>query len=215
MTQVAVEYHGIHVMEPEQFLCAVLRWPAAEKIVPVWMSPLDGGQVAARSQGYEPTRPDTYDLLFAALESLGGVDRIEVTGYHEGVFMVDITTGHGETMEARMSDAIVLSTHFSVAIEFEEDLLAQVAIYVPPQELAEYFELRFDDATESTAEQSAAAGESASGNAQADADFSEMMRSLGISEEDLLGAGSDDVADFDGTDEPDGDDGTNGESGEN
>ena len=63
-------------------------------------------------------------------------------------------------------------------VNVEEDVLNQASFFVADDIMEEYFGIRFDaaDSTEDL---------SASGDAQADADYEEMMRSLGMSELDF------------------------------
>lgn len=194
MNDVVLEFAGIHDMEPENDLCAVFRWVEGEKILPIWLSPVDGARALSHTGGFSSSRPDTYDLLIDVLEEHGGIDSIRISSHFEGTFMVDVSTTDGANYDCRPSDAIVLSEHFGIAFSVDEDILAQTAVYVSADDLQEYFGLTFVDSPGEEREVSAQGSgleTSASGNPQADADFEEMMRSLGVSEEDFL-SGHDD-----------------------
>ena len=198
MSAIQLEFHGVRIAQPEEFFCAVLRVPTSGKIIPVWMAPVEGGKLAARQQGYSARRPDTHDLLIGMLEAQGGIEEILISSYYEGVFIADVLTTAGETLDARLSDALVLSEHFDVPISIDEELAGQVAVYASQDDLLEYLDLDLptpEGADASNDERSLYDAESASGNAEDDAAFSEMMRSLGMSEEDFL---SEDDGDDDG-----------------
>lgn len=194
MKLVPLEFHGVHVMAPEEFLCAVLRWPERDRILPIWLSPIEGGRVAARDEGYQPRRPDTHDLLIEALEAQGGINSITITSHFEGVFVVEIVTASGDELDARVSDALILSKHFDVPVEMEEDMLLQTAVYVSDEDMEANFHFTFgphpdqpmlDLFEEGANGPGSADSMSASGDKQADKAFSDMMRSLGMSEEDF------------------------------
>ena len=194
MSVVCLEFHGIHQVGPEDDVCAVLRWPEENRLIPVWISPIEGMQLAAVLDGHQPNRPTSHDLICEVLEGTGGVEAIEIANYHQGTFMVDIKAPNGEVYDSRLSDALAVSAYFNVPISAEADLLSQVSVYASDADVKEYFDLEIstpgagDDVQTRENNDSST---SASGNAQADADFEAMMRSLGMEEKDFL-SGDDD-----------------------
>lgn len=194
MSDVSLEFHGIHQVGPEDDVCALLRWPEENRLIPVWISPIEGMQLAAVLDGHQPNRPTSHDLICEVLEGTGGVDAIEIANYHQGTFMVDIKAPNGEVYDSRLSDALAVSEYFNVSISAEADLLAQVSVYASDADVKEYFDLEISTPAAgdnlSTSENNDSST-SASGNAQADADFEAMMRSLGMDEKDFL-SGDDD-----------------------
>lgn len=194
MSDVSLEFHGIHQVGPEDDVCAVLRWPEENRLIPVWISPIEGMQLAAVLDGHQPNRPTSHDLICEVLEGTGGVEAIEIANYHQGTFMVDIKAPNGEVYDSRLSDALAVSAYFNVPISAEADLLSQVSVYASDADVKEYFDLEIstpgagDDVQTRENNDSST---SASGNAQADADFEAMMRSLGMEEKDFL-SGDDD-----------------------
>ncbi|MCG7459496.1 bifunctional nuclease family protein [Corynebacterium tuberculostearicum] len=194
MSDVSLEFHGIHQVGPEDDVCALLRWPEENRLIPVWISPIEGMQLAAVLDGHQPNRPTSHDLICEVLEGTGGVDAIEIANYHQGTFMVDIKAPNGEVYDSRLSDALAVSEYFNVPISAEADLLAQVSVYASDADVKEYFDLEISTPAAgdnlSTSENNDSST-SASGNAQADADFEAMMRSLGMDEKDFL-SGDDD-----------------------
>ena len=194
MSDVSLEFHGIHQVGPEDDVCAVLRWPEENRLIPVWISPIEGMQLAAALDGHQPNRPTSHDLICEVLEGTGGVDAIEIANYHQGTFMVDIKAPNGEVYDSRLSDALAVSEYFNVPISAEADLLAQVSVYASDADVKEYFDLEISTPAAGdnlSASENNDSSTSASGNAQADADFEAMMRSLGMDEKDFL-SGDDD-----------------------
>lgn len=47
MSDVTLEFHGIHQLGPEDDVCGLLRWPEENRLIPVWLSAVDGIQLAA------------------------------------------------------------------------------------------------------------------------------------------------------------------------
>ena len=179
MTLIPVEYHGIHTTGPEQFTCVLLRWAEQNRILPVWVSPLAAAELDSRDNGFTPRRPATIDLLLDLLNrSTGGVTAINIISHFEGVFIASIVLADGEEIDARPSDALLLARALELDIHVEEDVLNQASFFVSDDVLEEYFGIRFDSGE-------SADDLSASGDAQADADFEEMMRSLGMSDLDF------------------------------
>ena len=194
MSDVSLEFHGIHQVGPEDDVCALLRWPEENRLIPVWISPIEGMQLAAVLDGHQPNRPTSHDLICEVLEGTGGVDAIEIANYHQGTFMVDIKAPNGEVYDSRLSDALAVSEYFNVPISAEADLLAQVSVYASDADVKEYFDLEISTpaaADNLSTSENNDSSTSASGNAQADADFEAMMRSLGMEEKDFL-SGDDD-----------------------
>ena len=179
MTLIPVEYHGIHTTGPEQFTCVLLRWAEQNRILPVWISPLAAAELDSRDNGFTPRRPATVDLLLDVINrSTGGVTAINIISHFEGVFIASIVLADGQEIDARPSDALLLARALEMDVNVEEDVLNQASFFVADDIMEEYFGIRFDaaDSTEDL---------SASGDAQADADYEEMMRSLGMSELDF------------------------------
>ena len=185
MTLIPVEYHGIHTAGPEQFTCVLLRWAEQNRILPVWISPIAAAELDARDNGFTPRRPGSAELLLDVINrSSGGVSAINIISHFEGVFIASIVLSDGEEIDARPSDALLLARSLEMDIHVEEDVINQASFFVSDDILEEYFGLRFGDEVEAS---------SASGDAQADADFEQMMRSLGMSEADFGGEDDTDV----------------------
>lgn len=192
MTLIPVEYHGVHTTGPEHFSCVLLRWAEQNRVLPIWMSPLSAAELEARDEGFIPRRPGTPDLMAEMSTRLtSGVTAVNIISHFEGVFIASLVFNDGEEIDARPSDAIKLARALEIDIHVEEDVLTQASFFISDDVLEEYFGLRFSPAEESDGDDEV----SASGDAQADADFEEMMRSLGMDESDFLETGGEDDTD--------------------
>ncbi|AWB81934.1 bifunctional nuclease family protein [Corynebacterium yudongzhengii] len=167
---VEVDYHGVRVIGPESFFCAVLVWNEQSRVLPVWLSPIDGAELAERTleDSSGRRRPTPHDVLADVLSRYdGGVERLALTSYYEGVFIGEIRTASGEDIDARASDVLILSQILGLPIDVDEDVLNQAALHIAPEELEEYLDLDIGDAAE--------VGEGAHG---IDEEFQEMLRDL-------------------------------------
>lgn len=187
MSTVPVSLCGVFPVGPENFLCAVLLWEERRRFLPIWLSPVGGAQLLGRIGEWEPTRPDTHNLLVDIIEqSTSGVSAIELTGYYNGVYMAQVTMEDGAEFDCRPTDALVLALMLDLTIEVEEDVLNQASLWMSAEDTADYFDIEFEeDFTDGSAARGADQGNSASGDKQADLDFENLMRELGVEEKDL------------------------------
>lgn len=179
MTFIEVEYHGVTPIGPEMFPCILLRWAQQDRVLPLWIATSSADELDIRDAGHEPRRPTAHDLLAAMFLAKGGVEEVRILSHHQGVFIASILAADGEEVDARASDAILLARLLDVPIKVDEDVLAATALYVSQGDLARYFDLVID----------AAPSEDLNVNMQVDTEFEELMRSLGVSEDDLRGEG--------------------------
>lgn len=205
MSSVPVTVCGVYPVGPENFLCALLLWEERRRFVPVWLPPVGGAQLLGRLSDWEPTRPDTHDLLVEMIEqSTNGVAAIELVDYYNGVYMAQITMEDGAEYDCRPTDALTLSVLLDLPVEVDETVLTQASLWLTAEDAADYFDIELEPEDED------AQASSASGDAQADADFQQLMRDLGVSEQDLGFEGSE----VDVNDETPGDDESRDDSGE-
>lgn len=179
MKFVAVDYHGVTPIGPEMFPCVLLRWVERGRVLPLWVTTVAADELDVRDAGITPRRPTSHDLLVSTFESMGGITEVRLLSEHRGVFIASIVLGNGDEIDARASDAIVLARIAEVPIMVAEEVLSAASLFVSAHDLARYFDLVVDTTLPE--------GDSASGDEQADADFEELMRSLGVSEDDLRG----------------------------
>lgn len=181
MTTVPVKLCGVFPIGPENYLCAVLLWEERQRFLPVWLPPVGGAQLVGRIAEWEPKRPDTHDVLVELIQqSTTGVSALELTSYYNGVFMGQITMDNGTEIDCRPSDLFILASMLDQPIEVEDLVLNQASIWLSPEDAADYFDIELEDPATLKDHP-----ESASGDAQADADFQQLMRDLGVEECDL------------------------------
>ncbi|MEJ5927330.1 bifunctional nuclease family protein [Corynebacterium sp. H128] len=180
MAFLPVEFGGVTPIGPEMFPCVLLQWLDRGLVLPMWIAAAVADELDIRDSGMSPRRPNAYDLLVDAYQQQGGgVSEIRIVSQHQGVFIASIVLLNGDEVDARASDALVIARIVQAPVLVDEDVLNQTSLFVSAPDLASYFDL--------VMEAPEVGEESSFGDAQADADFEELMRSLGVSEDDLLG----------------------------
>ncbi|MCT1452920.1 bifunctional nuclease family protein [Corynebacterium sp. p3-SID1145] len=205
MSTVPVSLCGVFPVSPESFLCAVLLWEERRRFLPIWLPPVGGAQVLGRIGEWEPTRPDTHNLLLDVIEqSTTGVSAIELTGYYNGVYMAQVTMEDGAEFDCRPTDALILALMLDMPIEVEEDVLNQASLWLSAEDAADYFDIEFSSDYGGYADFGDFNNpDSAGGDKQADLAFENLMRELGVEEKDL-GFGEADTDHTDRTADTDG-----------
>lgn len=187
LVEVALE--GLHVVGPESFMCAVLTWREENRIVPVWLSALATAELSDRlgEDDGERRRPGAHDVLAEALSRLdGGVERLVLTSYYQGVFIGEIVTVGGEQLDASPSDIFVLSTILRLPILVEKEVLNQASVRVSGPELEEYLGIELAEVAPGP-EETAGGGVSS----QVDEEFRRMLADMGMETEEADGPDSD------------------------
>ena len=87
--------------------------------------------IERRMNGAVPPRPQTHDLLDAAIQTLGGrLERIEIHDLAEGTFFARLVIDQGGArvvLDARPSDAIALGVASDIPILVEDHVLEEAS----------------------------------------------------------------------------------------
>ncbi|MCK7641340.1 bifunctional nuclease family protein [Corynebacterium sp. CCM 8835] len=191
---VEVTYRGVYVAAPEGFTCMVLDWPGTGRVLPVWIDAAQAVALNSLADGTGQRRPGSHEVIESLLTGFGGSDpSVHISSCWQGVFNAEIHTGldgqDGEyaMIDARASDGVLLALTARYPIYVNRSVLVAQSVYLGDAPV----ESLFDGSLDSTATQQQLPIRevvSASGDAEADADFEQLMQSLGVSEADLLGS---------------------------
>ncbi|MBV7293902.1 bifunctional nuclease family protein [Corynebacterium sp. TAE3-ERU16] len=191
---VEVTYRGVYVADPEGFTCMVLDWPGTGRVLPVWIDAAQAVALNSLTDGTGQRRPGSHEVIESLLTGFGGSDpSVHISSCWQGVFNAEIHTGlddhDGEyaMIDARASDGVLLALTARYPIYVNRSVLVAQTVYLGDAPV----ESLFDGSLDSTATQQRLPIRevvSASGDAEADADFEQLMQSLGVSEADLLGS---------------------------
>lgn len=149
---VEVDVRGIFFHAPEGDPVLLLHSPEADRLIPIWLSPADAMKFVHGTADVV-RRPGGTEALSDLVERLGGtIDRMEITGCHEGVFIASLivaNVGEGEEidLDMRVSEAVAVCVETEALILIDQQIIDTVS--VP----ASVFENRDDDVAEGEAQQ--------------------------------------------------------------
>lgn len=176
----AVRLIGVFPVGPEGFICALLQRSTNGRCIPVWLPAMEGAELAARLEGWVPNRPRPTEALAELIGSVTpGVETIELSSYVDGTFMATLTLIGGTAIDLRASDALLLAMELDLDLNVDDTVASQASVFLSKEDALRYLEAEIE--TEEITTEYA----SASGDAQADADFKALMRSLGVEDSDL------------------------------
>ena len=176
----AVNLIGVFPVGPEDFLCALLQRPTNGRCIPVWLPPMEGAELAMRLDGWAPNRPRPVDAIAELIRtSTNGADSLELSSYVNGTLMATLTIFGGTEIDLRASDALLLAEELDMELTVDDTVAAQASVFLSQGDAQRYLQAEIE--IEDFADEAV----SASGDAQADADFEALMRSLGVEDSDL------------------------------
>ncbi|MBV7295510.1 bifunctional nuclease family protein [Corynebacterium sp. TAE3-ERU12] len=124
---------------PEADALVILHWEAGQRDVPVWIYPPSLPLIDHEAGYLRPSRPTVLNAIGDIVEVFGGcVDRVEVRGIVEGVFISDVvvidSTGQEHPISLRISEAIALAQSLELTIIAPQDFVESVSL---PTELVQ------------------------------------------------------------------------------
>jgi len=107
----------------------ILRDADNQRVLPIWVGPVEANAIALQIENVSPPRPMTHDLLRNVLEELGAtLTRVLITNLRENTFYAYLELRRGtETIliDARPSDAITLSLRTKAPVFVDPKVLDQ------------------------------------------------------------------------------------------
>ena len=127
------------MMDPLSNLPIVLlRDPQSERVLPIWVGPVEANAIALQVENVSPPRPMTHDLLRQVVTELGAkLTRVVITELHENTFYAYLELTRGTDVvfvDARPSDAIALSIRMKAPVFVDTRVLDQAkSVDVSPE----------------------------------------------------------------------------------
>jgi uncharacterized protein len=124
-----VEVVGVGVDPATQSPVVLLREPATEGLVPIWIGTAEAEAIARSLHGVEMPRPMTHDLLASTIERLGArVVEVVVVEQRAGTYygiirLVNGARGERVEIDSRPSDALALALRTGAPIRVARVLL--------------------------------------------------------------------------------------------
>ncbi len=110
----------------------ILQNNAAEKIVPIFIGPLETYSISSVLENRRSERPLTHDLMETILKNLGqSVEKVEIHDFKDGVFIgrLYINSNDGSRIyDVRPSDGVAMAIRFRAPILMSEEIYKQTSL---------------------------------------------------------------------------------------
>jgi bifunctional DNase/RNase len=110
------------------FRVLLLKEVSGDRVLPIWVGPIEGDLIAMQLEHIETPRPMTFDLMVNLLRTGGvQVEKVAVTALRESTYFATIwirANGAVHEVDARPSDAITLALHADAPIFVATETLA-------------------------------------------------------------------------------------------
>src|SRR5215467_10927093 len=107
----------------------LLRDPSSDRVLPIWVGPVEANAIALQVENVQAPRPMTHDLLRNVLSELGAtLTRVVITDLHDNTFYAYLELKrNGEVLfvDARPSDALALSIRTRAPVFVDTRVLDQ------------------------------------------------------------------------------------------
>ena len=127
MSLVEVKVNGLILEHKTQQNIVVLREAEGERLLPIWIGPVEAQAIRRLLSGEAFPRPLTHDLIQILLDGMKAkVSRVVIARLEDNTFFADIiVTGEGGilSVDARPSDSIAIALRAGAPVFVNEDLL--------------------------------------------------------------------------------------------
>ena len=135
--QVEVKFHNLTI-DPRSKQPVVMLADLDEKqAMLIWIGIFEARAIHSETQGIEPLRPLTHDLLKSIIQKTdGNIEKIIITHVAENVFYATIVikqNGSLKKIDARPSDSIVMALKFKAPIFVSKKLFDEMAVSISEQ----------------------------------------------------------------------------------
>lgn len=133
MNLVEVKINGLILEHKTQQNIVVLREAEGDRLLPIWIGPVEAQAIRRLLSGEQFARPLTHDLIHLLLEGLKAkVARVIIARLEENTFYADVVVkrdGELLAVDARPSDSIAVALRAGAPVFVNEELLQ------PPPEM--------------------------------------------------------------------------------
>lgn len=115
---------GVRIELPTKQPLVLLSEREGERIIPIWIGPVEATAIAIAQESVETARPQTHELMVSVIGALDGqLESVHITHVDDGVFYAELNFDDGVTVDARPSDAIAIALRTGTDIYASEDVL--------------------------------------------------------------------------------------------
>ena len=123
---------GVRIEQPTNQHVLLLREPAGDRILPIWIGDSEAQAIILQQQGVEPPRPLTHDLFRDVIGALGhSLKEVRIVDLREGTFYADLVFDNDVRVSARPSDSVALAIRMGVPIHVEDAVLDEAGLLMP------------------------------------------------------------------------------------
>jgi bifunctional DNase/RNase len=125
---IEMSIRGLMIDPASSMPIVVLRDAENQRVLPIWVGPVEANAIAMQIENIAPPRPMTHDLLRQLLTELGAtLERVLITNLRDNTFYAYLELRRGsETMliDSRPSDALALSVRTKARIFVDTRVLS-------------------------------------------------------------------------------------------
>ena len=135
--KIMIKAKVVDVLKSDEKFVALVQDEAQEKILPIWVGPLEGTAIAMGLRAYPVTRPMTFDFIMHLLDALGArLEEVRIEVLKDSMFygIAKVRIGNEvKELDARPSDVLALAVRTSSPIYVAEEVMQQaskdIAVY--------------------------------------------------------------------------------------
>jgi bifunctional DNase/RNase len=131
---VEMELNKIVIDEKRHDQLIVLKEKGGNRILPIVIGLNEASAIKLKISGFNPPRPLTHDLLYAAISDLQAridkiiIDKLEENTFHAKIVLVDASR-QTRIIDARPSDSIALSVRAHAPIFVEDEVIKNSEVF--------------------------------------------------------------------------------------
>lgn len=122
----------VDILKRDEIYIVVLQEESGEKMLPIWVGPMEGTAIAIGLRAFPTARPMTFDFMAHLLDALGArVEEVRVESLKKNVFygVAKVRIGKKvKEVDARPSDALALAVRSGSPIFVAEEVMLQGGI---------------------------------------------------------------------------------------
>ncbi len=126
---IEMSIRGLMIDPASSMPIVVLRDADNQRVLPIWVGPVEANAIAMQIENIAPPRPMTHDLLRQLLTELGAsLERVLITGLRDNTFFAYLELKRGDDVlliDSRPSDALALSVRTKARIFVDTQVLSQ------------------------------------------------------------------------------------------
>ncbi|HTZ11594.1 MAG TPA: bifunctional nuclease family protein [Candidatus Margulisiibacteriota bacterium] len=129
-----MELSKIVIDEKRHDQLIVLKEKGGERVLPIVIGLAEASAIKLKISGFNPPRPLTHDLLYAAIENLEAniekiiIDKLEENTFHAKI-VLKTASGTSKVIDARPSDSIALAVRAHAPIFVEDEIIKQSSTF--------------------------------------------------------------------------------------